>query len=121
MSQPDYFKLACDVTRSYTEALMRQPAADVTGDWIAYKQPDGLWTVRNRQTGVRVAVDMAEPDARVCVQAQAMRTALEETAKLWHYDNAAQPGSPCYKLGFSRCEGLRCGTNRAILAATERG
>ena len=56
---------------------MSRAASDVSGDWVAYKQPDGLWTVRNRQTGLRIAADLAEPDAKMIAKFPAMRKALE--------------------------------------------
>ena len=41
MSQPDYFKIACDITRNYREVLMGQPAAEQRG---AGSQPTpGPW------------------------------------------------------------------------------
>ena len=38
---------------------------------------------------------------------------------MWHYDHAVRPGSPCYNLPFSRCEGYQCASNRAALAGVE--
>lgn len=55
---------------------MSQPT-DVAGQWVALKQAGGLWEVRNRQTGLRVAQDLAEPDAIVIAQAPAMLEAIK--------------------------------------------
>ena len=71
---------------------MSQPA-DVSGQWSAYKEPDGLWTIRNRQTGMRVATDMAEPDALVCAQAERMRALLQQIADA-PCDHGEQPFCP---------------------------
>jgi len=48
-----------------------------------------------------------------------IRLMLDQTARLWHYDHAVRPGSPCYNLPFSRCEGYQCASNRAALAGVE--
>ena len=55
------------------------------------------------------------------IAAPELLAALDETARLWHYNHAAQPGSPCYNLGFSQCEGLRCATNRAAIRKATGG
>src|SRR3990167_6819869 len=60
-------------------------------------------------------------DACLMAAAPELLAALDETARLWHYNHADQPGSPCYNLGFSLCEGLRCATNRAAIRKATGG
>ena len=65
------------------------------------------------------AIDRWHATARFIAAAPEMALALDATARLWHYDHAAIPGSPCHNLPFSRCETLQCATNRALLRRIE--
>lgn len=96
MTQPDYFQLACNITQSYREALMRQPATEehatpgpwrATQDGIAFSGSAGFTMT---PWGNNLPISIA--DRRLIAAAPAMREAIE------HYVADLDPGDESYGM-----------------------
>ena len=95
----------------YDRAITTRYTVEVNGEMRTGR--DGL---------VAIVYDaMKTGRAPVIAAAPEMALALDATARLWHYDHAGIPGSPCYNVAFSHCDGLQCATNRALLRRIDGG